>query len=116
MRDVVSTYEHVDLIAAPTGELGIELARAHLPQVIIMDVNLPGMSGFEALRVLKNTLETRDIPTIALSAAASERDQQKGIHAGFYRYLTKPVNVDQLVRVLEAIFAELESARAASQG
>jgi CheY-like chemotaxis protein len=68
-----------------------------------MDINLPGMSGFEALRQLREWPETRDIPVIALSAAAMPRDTKRGEQAGFARYLTKPVKVDELTSVLETL-------------
>jgi CheY-like chemotaxis protein len=71
--------------------------------VIIMDINLPGMSGVEALRALRAAPDTKDIPVIALTAAASDHDKRRGIQAGFYRYITKPVKVDELLTVLEAI-------------
>jgi CheY-like chemotaxis protein len=103
MKDLVSTFEHIDLLAVPTAEMGVELARGRRPEVIIMDINLPGMSGIDALRALRAAPETKDIPVIALTAAASERDKQRGMQAGFYRYLTKPVNVDEFVTALEAV-------------
>jgi CheY-like chemotaxis protein len=68
-----------------------------------MDINLPGMSGIDALRALRDLPETREIPVIALTAAASERDKQRGVQAGFYRYITKPVKVDELLRALGAV-------------
>jgi len=105
MKDLLSNFEGVDLITAPTAEMGIELARARQPKAIIMDINLPGMSGFDALRVLKELPETRNLPVIALTAAASERDKQRGEQAGFYRYLTKPVKVDELEATLESLLA-----------
>jgi CheY-like chemotaxis protein len=74
--------------------------------VIIMDINLPGMSGLDALRILRASSETKDIPVIALTAAASDRDRQRGASAGFYRYLTKPVKVAELEAVLEALLAQ----------
>ena len=70
-----------------------------------MDINLPGMSGLDALRALGELPETRTIPVIALTAAASERDKQRGVQAGFYRYITKPVRVDELLGALEALLA-----------
>jgi CheY-like chemotaxis protein len=73
--------------------------------VVILDINLPGMSGLDALRALKEMPETRDLPVIALTAAASERDRKRGEQAGFYRYLTKPVNVDELEQALASLFA-----------
>jgi CheY-like chemotaxis protein len=105
MKDLVSAFENIDLLTAPTAELGIELARGHQPEVILMDINLPGMSGLDALRALRAAPETRDIPVIALTAAASERDKQRGVDAGFYRYITKPVKVDELVAALEVLLA-----------
>ena len=66
-----------------------------------MDVNLPGMSGIDALKELKARAALQHIPVIALTAAASERDRERGMAAGFYRYLTKPVQVDELLAALE---------------
>jgi CheY-like chemotaxis protein len=68
-----------------------------------MDINLPGMSGIDALRALRASPETKDIPVIALTAAASERDRLRGEQAGFYKYLTKPVKVDEFVAALEVL-------------
>lgn len=68
-----------------------------------MDIHLPGMSGFEATQRLREWPETRDIPIVALSAAAMVRDKMRIEGAGLYRYLTKPVQVDELSGVLEAL-------------
>ncbi|AKV00518.1 PAS family protein [Labilithrix luteola] len=106
MKDLLGSFENIELLTAPTAEVGIELARKHLPDVVIMDINLPGMSGVEALRVLRATASTSRIPVIALTAAASERDKARGTQAGFYRYLTKPVRVDELLTALEALLAQ----------
>jgi PAS domain S-box-containing protein len=103
MQELVSELERVELITAPTAEIGIELVRARLPHVVLMDINLPGMSGFEALRRLREWPETRDIPILALSAAAMDRDKKRAEQAGFHRYLTKPVRVGELTEVLEAL-------------
>ena len=103
MADLISDFERVDLVTAPTAEIGIELVRARLPDVVIMDINLPGMSGFEATRCLRDWPETRNIPIVALSAAAMIRDKARVTEAGFYRYLTKPVKVDELMQVLEEL-------------
>jgi PAS domain S-box-containing protein len=103
MRDVLSEFDGLELVAAPTAEMGIEIARARVPDAIIMDINLPGMSGLEAIQVLGRDDATQGIPVIALTAAASERDRQRGLQAGFFRYLTKPVKVDELVAALEAL-------------
>jgi PAS domain S-box-containing protein len=108
MRDVIGDFDGIELAAVPTAEMGIEIARSRRPDVIIMDINLPGMSGLEALGVLRSDPGTASIPIIALTAAASERDRQRGTQAGFYRYLTKPVKVDELVSALEALLAPTE--------
>jgi len=68
-----------------------------------MDIHLPGMSGFEATQRLREWPETREIPIVALSAAAMVRDKARIEQAGFYRYLTKPVKVDELAGVLESL-------------
>jgi PAS domain S-box-containing protein len=101
MRDLLADFERVELLTAPTAEIGIELVRARRPNVVIMDINLPGISGFEATRRLRYWPETRAIPVIALSAAAMVRDASKVQQAGFHRYLTKPVKIDELAGVLE---------------
>jgi signal transduction histidine kinase/DNA-binding response OmpR family regulator len=105
MKDLMSTLGNFDLVTAPTAEMGIELARVRRPDVVIMDINLPGMSGTEALHTLRAAPGTKGIPVIALTAAASERDKARGLQGGFYRYLTKPVRVDEFVTALEALFA-----------
>ncbi len=103
MKDLLSSFENIHLLIAPTAEMGIEIVRSRRPEIVIMDINLPGMSGLDALRVLRADEHTKDIPIIALTAAASDRDRQRGMQAGFYRYLTKPVKVDELLAALEGL-------------
>jgi PAS domain S-box-containing protein len=103
MRDLIEQLASVELITAPNAELGIELVRAHRPDAVILDVNLPGMSGFEAAEQLRASPETRSVPIIGLSAAALPRDAARAKRAGFHRYLTKPVKVAELTEVLEAL-------------
>jgi PAS domain S-box-containing protein len=103
MRDLMDSFEDVELTTAGTAEQSIDLARSLHPDAIIMDINLPGMSGLDALRLLRRVPETRDIPVIALTAAASERDRTAGLQAGFFAYLTKPVRVDELISALEVV-------------
>jgi PAS domain S-box-containing protein len=105
MADLLTDFGRIDLLTAPTGEIGIELVRARAPDVVIMDINLPGMSGLEATRRLREWPETQQIPVIALSAAAMIRDAGRIQDAGFYRHLTKPVRVDDLARVLTELLA-----------
>ena len=103
MRDLLDGFEGILLVTAPSAEIGVELALSERPALVIMDINLPGMSGLDALAELKRHPETRDIPVIALTAAASPRDRQRGEQAGFHRYLTKPIKVDELEAVLQEI-------------
>ena len=103
MRELMDELPGIDLVTAPNAEIGLELVRAHQPALVILDINLPGMSGFDAVRQLKQWPDTRDIPVIALSAAALPRDTARATEAGFYRYLTKPIKIDELTAVLEEI-------------
>lgn len=100
MEVLISRIEGLKLLSTQTAELGIELAKNKQPDVIILDINLPDMNGIEALKELQKLDETRDIPVLALSAAATKVDIEKGMEAGFIRYLTKPI---ELMEVMEAI-------------
>ena len=103
MRDLMGDLPSVELITAPTAEIGLELIRAGLPKLVIMDINLPGMSGFDAINQLRAWPETRHIPVIGLSAAALLKDTLRAQDAGFDRYLTKPVKVAELMGALEEL-------------
>jgi CheY-like chemotaxis protein len=105
MQELVAELERVTLLTVPTAEVGIELVRDKLPDVVIMDINLPGMSGYEATRKLREWPETRDIPVIALTAAAMTGDRKRFADAGFYRYLTKPVRVEEMIGTLEELLS-----------
>ncbi len=91
----------IRLLSARDGSYGIELARANEPEVILMDINLPGISGIEALKILREDPITAHIPVIALSANAMPRDIEKGLQAGFFRYLTKPIKVNEFMDTLD---------------
>jgi PAS domain S-box-containing protein len=104
MQGLVGELSRVSLICAPTAEVGIEIVRARRPHAVIMDINLPGMSGYDATRRLREWPETKDIPIVALSAAAMVDDKKRAADAGFYRYLTKPVRVAELLQTLEELF------------
>lgn len=105
MRDLVEDLAAVELVTAPTAEIGLELIRARQPRVVIMDINLPGMSGFDAVNQLRAWPETKHIPVIGLSAAALLKDTSRAKETGFYRYLTKPVKVDELMKTLDTLLA-----------
>jgi PAS domain S-box-containing protein len=100
VEQIMAEHPHVRMLSARDGNLGIALARAHLPDVILMDINLPGMSGIEALAILREDPATAHIPVIALSANAMLRDIEKGLEVGFFRYLTKPIKVKEFMLAL----------------
>jgi PAS domain S-box-containing protein len=102
MRDLFDDIEGMELVTARSATEGLVLTRALCPQVILMDINLPDMSGSQALQVLRRSPETADIPVIALTAAASDRDRKAGLQVGFYRYITKPIDVEELMKALDA--------------
>jgi PAS domain S-box-containing protein len=91
----------IKLLTAVNGSLGIALARASLPDVILMDINLPGISGIEALKVLREDAATAHIPVVAISANAMARDIEVGKQLGFFRYLTKPIVVEEFMTTLD---------------
>ena len=102
----------VRLLSARDGRAGVELARAVRPDVILMDINLPGISGITALRILAEDPSTAHIPVIALSANAMPRDIEKGLRAGFFRYLTKPIKVGEFLDTLDLAFERAARPRA----
>jgi PAS domain S-box-containing protein len=102
---LVGRRKDLRLLSAMDGNLGVELARACVPDVILMDINLPGISGLEALKILREDSTTAHIPIIALSANAMPRDIQRGLAAGFFRYLTKPIKVSDFMDTLNAALA-----------
>jgi len=93
------------LLSARDGRSGVELARSAMPDVILMDINLPGISGIVALGMLAGDPSTAHIPVIALSANAMPHDIEKGLDAGFFRYLTKPIKVAEFMETLDAALA-----------
>ena len=101
VEQLVARRSDLRLLSAADGNLGLEYARAYLPDLILMDINLPGISGIEAMRVLRANPTTAHIPIIALSANAVPRDIEKALEAGFFGYLTKPIMVGQFMTVLD---------------
>jgi CheY-like chemotaxis protein/anti-sigma regulatory factor (Ser/Thr protein kinase) len=113
VEDLVARRPDIRLLTAEDANRGIEIARASLPDVILMDINLPGISGIQALGILARDPATAHIPVVALSANAVPRDIERGLEAGFFRYLTKPIKVNEFMNTLEVAlkFAESQSAR-----
>jgi len=101
---IIAYRNDLRLLTASEANLGIELARSHQPEVILMDINLPGLSGTDAMIRLRNDPATAHIPVIALTANAMPRDVAKGMALGFFRYLTKPINIDEFFETLDSAF------------
>jgi CheY-like chemotaxis protein len=98
----------IQLLTAVDGSQGVALARTTLPDVILMDINLPGITGIDALKVLRADPATAHIPVVAISANAMLRDIEVGRQLGFFRYLTKPIVVEEFMTTLDLA---LESAQ-----
>ncbi|MES2261101.1 MAG: ATP-binding protein [Pseudomonadota bacterium] len=117
VEEIIRFRPDLRLLSAPDGHLGVELARAHRPEIILMDINLPSVNGYDALKLLRGDPLTSHIPVIALTANAMPRDVEKGLNAGFFRYLIKPINIDEFTEAINSTIgylAELRSSRAAS--
>ena len=93
---ILQTRPDIKFLSAPQAQLGIDLAREHIPDLILMDINMPELNGFDAMKNLQNFEETRHIPIIAVSANAMESDIKNGLDAGFKGYITKPFNIPKL--------------------
>jgi len=104
VEQIIARYPDIHLQTAGTGAIGVELARTSRPEVILMDINLPGMSGVEALKVLRDDPVTAHIPVVALSANAMPHDIAMGLEVGFFRYLTKPIKVNEFMDTLNVAF------------
>ena len=113
VEQLIARRPDMRLLTAVNGTLGIEVARTTRPTVILMDINLPGISGVEALKVLRIDPATAHIPVVALSANAMPRDIEMGLDAGFFRYLTKPIKIKEFMDTLNTAleFAEEELCR-----
>jgi signal transduction histidine kinase/AmiR/NasT family two-component response regulator len=114
VEDLIARRPDIRLLSALDGNSGVKIARESRPDLILMDINLPGISGIRALKILAEDPITVHIPVIALSANAIPRDIEKGLKAGFFRYLTKPIKVKEFMETLDAAleYAEAQSARA----
>jgi len=107
VQEIVRFRPDLRLLSAPDGHAGLALARSQHPEVILMDLNLPGMSGFEVLAQLRRDPATSAIPAIALTANAMPRDVERGLAAGFDRYLTKPIDIDKFNEAIDGVLAQL---------
>ena len=105
VENLIARRPDLHLLGAADALLGIEYARVCQPSAILMDINLPGLSGIDAMKLLRADAATAHIPIVAISANAVPRDIEKGLEAGFFDYLTKPIKVTQFMEVLDAALA-----------
>jgi CheY-like chemotaxis protein len=102
VEKIVSRIPNIEMLSATNAEHGLQIALVNKPDVIIMDINLPGMNGYEALERLHASELTSNIPVIALSASAMIKDVEKGKMAGFHTYLTKPIKIDEVIGAIKS--------------
>lgn len=101
VREILEDYSQYHLIEAYEPKMGLELAQAHQPDLILLDINLPGMDGYQVLKLLRENCLTADIPVYAISANAMPIDRKRGIEAGFDEYISKPLNVNDFLKSIE---------------
>ena len=106
MQNIILQMTEYKLLIANTAESGIKIAKEFLPNLILMDINLPGMSGYDALELLKQDETTADIPVFALTAEAMLDQVKKSESSDFKKYLTKPINITKILEVLKEEFGE----------
>ena len=109
MSGLVAELPNVKLLSAPGGRIGVELALAHRPDVVVVDIHMPDLTGYDVLERLRASPETRDIPVLALSADAMPREVERGKRAGFVSYMTKPFDFQQLLGTLEHVLTRKRS-------
>jgi CheY-like chemotaxis protein len=102
VEEIIARRQDMRLLTAVNGHLGIEIARKALPTVILMDINLPGISGVAAMEILRKDPATAHIPIVALSANANPPDVEMSLAKGFFRYLTKPIKINEFTDTLNA--------------
>jgi len=105
---ILARRSDIRLLTADAPGLGLELALAHRPALILLDINLPDMDGYAVMQCLRESAVTRDIPVVAISANAMPQDLARGKAAGFVEYLTKPLEVDRLVQVIDGIIKAVQ--------
>jgi len=111
VEEIVRYCPRLQLLTATDGRLGVEMARTHLPQLILMDINLPHVNGTDALKLLRADPRTAHIPVIALTANAMPGDVERSMALGFYRYLTKPINLDEFTEAINSTLAYVAQQR-----
>ena len=106
MRQILAPHGY-DLLEAKDGLTGIEMARAHMPALILLDIQMPVMNGFMVIRELRNDAELRKITVIAVSSFAMKGDREKALEAGFDEYVTKPIDTRTFPELIKKVLTEV---------
>jgi CheY-like chemotaxis protein len=113
---ILSRRHDIRLLTAVAPGLGLELAQAQQPALILLDINLPDMDGYAVMQCLRESEVTRDIPVVAISANAMPKDLARGKAAGFKDYLTKPIEVERLLAVVDTVIGTISPPVLPAQG
>ena len=107
MRQVLTRHGY-DMLEAKDGLTGIEMARAHMPALILLDIQMPVMNGFMVIRELRNDAELRKIKVIAVTSFAMKGDREKALQAGFDEYVTKPIDTRTFPELVKKVLTEIQ--------
>jgi CheY-like chemotaxis protein len=107
MRQIL-TYHGYDVLEAADGLTGLEMARAHMPALILLDIQMPVMNGFMVIRELRNNPELRKIKVIAVTSFAMKGDREKALQAGFDEYVTKPIDTRKFPELVKQVLSRMQ--------
>jgi CheY-like chemotaxis protein len=107
MRQIL-TYHGYDVLEATDGLTGLEMARAHMPALILLDIQMPVMNGFMVIRELRNNPELRKIKAIAVTSFAMKGDREKALQAGFDEYVTKPIDTRKFPELVKQVLSRMQ--------
>ncbi|MDP3017259.1 MAG: response regulator [Deltaproteobacteria bacterium] len=107
MRQIL-TYRGYDVLEAADGLTGLEMARAHTPALILLDIQMPVMNGFMVIRELRNNPELRKIKVIAVTSFAMKGDREKALQAGFDEYVTKPIDTRKFPELVKQVLSRMQ--------
>ncbi len=107
MRQIL-TYHGYDVLEATDGLTGLEMARAHMPALILLDIQMPVMNGFMVIRELRNNPELRKIKVIAVTSFAMKGDREKALQAGFDEYVTKPIDTRKFPELVKQVLSRMQ--------
>nr|WP_240481130.1 response regulator [Ectothiorhodospira sp. BSL-9] len=106
LERLLKRHDAFSVLSTEDPYIGLELAQEHCPDVIILDIQIARLDGFQVLEQLRSHAATRDIPVLALTANATESNRQRGLEAGFDAYLTKPLNLEELLDTLRTLLSQ----------